>query len=117
MQTVNDETLDDEKKLEIFNKSFKIMSDITIDLVAESISAIRIPNGVVSDKKFIREFIENSDSSMVQKIQSHIESIKETSGIQPMLVQSSAEHIEMGAPESYLLPIRMDNSDFFGRGS
>jgi hypothetical protein len=117
MQTVNDETLDDEKKLEIFNKSFKIMSNITIDLVAESISAIRIPNGVVSDKKFIREFIENSDSSMVQKIQAHIESIKETLGIQPMLVQSSAEHIEMGAPESYLLPIRMDNSDFFGRGS
>lgn len=117
MQTVNNDELSDEQKLEVFNKSFKAMSNITIDLIADSISAIKTPDTMVYDRNFIREFVENADNEVVQHIQKHIALMKETSGIQPMTMHATPEQIELGAPATYLLPISMDNSDFFGRGS
>lgn len=117
MQAVNNDDLSDEKKLEIFNTSFKSMSNVTIGLIADSVIAIQTPTDVVTDQKFIKEFVENADSNIIQRIQDHIASMKKNSGIQPVLLHSTTEQIEQGAPESYELPISMDNSDFFGRGS
>lgn len=117
MQAVNDETLSDEKKLEIFNKSFTAMTEITLGLLVDSIAAIKTPDDIVEDRKFIKEFLENADKSVYQTIQDHITNMKKRSGIQPMIVTATAEHVAAGAPESYELPISIDNADFFGRGS
>lgn len=117
MQAVNDESLDAEKKLEIFNKSFKTMSDVTFDLIADSVVAIKTPDAVVEEVSFIKEFLHNADSSIYQKIQEHIASMKDKSGIQPITVSATPDQIALGAPASYQIPIKLDNADFFGRGS
>ena len=117
MQAVNDDTLTDEKKLEIFNKSFTSMTDITLNLIVDSIEAIKTPEIIVEDKQFIREFLQNADTSIYQKIQEHITNQKQISGIKPMLITSTPEQVEAGAPATYELPISIDNSDFFARGS
>lgn len=117
MQGINNDSIDDDKKLEIFNSTFKKMSDITIGLIADSVIAVSTPNDTVTDPEFIREFIEKADFSLIQKIQDHITEMKKHSGIQPILVHATEEQIAQGAPEVYELPISMDNSDFFGQGS
>jgi phosphate uptake regulator len=117
MQAVNDENLTDEKKLEIFNKSFNSMSDITLGLLVDSITAIKTPEVVVEDRKFIKEFLENADKSIYQTIQDHITKMKKATGIKPLKITATPEQIAAGAPETYELPISLDNSDFFGLGS
>lgn len=117
MQAVNNDELSDEQKLDIFNKSFATMTDITIDLVADSIQAIQTPDSLVKDRSFIKDFLQNSDKSVYQKIQGHIALMKKQNGIQPLDINSTPEQIEAGAPETYQLPISIDNSDFFGAGS
>lgn len=117
MQIVNDNTLSDEKKLELFNKNFNKMAEITIELAVDSIFAIQTPNDVVQDPKFIREFLKNSDKEIFKKVQNHIESMKLRTGVQPLTIISTPELIEKGAPENYQLPISFDNSNFFGQGS
>jgi hypothetical protein len=117
MQTVNNDNLTDEQKLTIFNESFNKLSDITIDLVADSIKYIKTPDNVVHNKEFIREFLKNSDKSVYEKIQKHLSSLKESNGLKPFLLESSEEHIALGAPATYELPLSIDNSDFFGQGS
>lgn len=117
MQAVNDDAISDEKKLEIFNQSFNKMTDITIDLMADSISSIQTPETVVKEPAYIREFLQNADKDVFQKIQAHLNRMKETNGIQPMQVTSTPEQIAAGAPETYELPIKIDNSDFFAVGS
>jgi len=117
MQAVTDDNIDEEKKLEIFNKSFNKMTDITIDLISDSVSAIKTPDTVVDDPAFIREFVANADKDVFQKIQKHLDKMKGTNGIQPMTVTASPEQVEAGAPETYELPISLDNSDFFAKGS
>lgn len=117
LQTVNDDRISDEKKLEIVNQSFNKMTDITIDLMVNSIYAIKTPDLVVDDSEFIREFLENADKEVVQKVQNHITKLKAINSLQPLKMESSPELIEMGAPTTYDLPISFDNSDFFGQGS
>jgi pterin-4a-carbinolamine dehydratase len=117
MQAVNDENMEEEKKLEIFNKSFSKMTDITIDLVADSVQAIQTPETLVKEPQYIKEFLKNADSDLYKKINDHITRMKEVNGIQPMKFTSTPEQIELGAPETYDVPVSFDNSDFFAQGS
>lgn len=117
MQAVNDDSLSEEKKLEIFSKSFKEMTSITVNLISDSIFAIQTPDTVVKEERFIKEFIENADIELIDKVKTHIDNLRSTIGIQPITIQSSDEHVKLGAPKTYELPISMDNSNFFVRGS
>jgi hypothetical protein len=109
--------LSEEQKMAIYNQSLNSMSNITLDLVVDSIKAIEIPGTVVKDREFIREFLDNADKDVYQKIQEHIAKMREANTLKPVTVNSTDEQIEEGAPVSYLLPITMDNSDFFGQRS
>ena len=117
MQAINNDEYSEEQKLEIFNKSFNAMTEITIDLIAESISSIQVPNALVKDRNHIKEFLADADKNVVQKIQNHLNRMKVQNGLEPLQVASTPEQIEAGAPETYELPIKIDNSDFFAQGS
>lgn len=117
MQAVNNDEISDEKKLEIFNQSFSKMTDITIDLIADSIMAIQTPDTLVKEAKFIREFLKNADKDVFTRIQAHINRMKEVNGLPPFEVEATPEQIEAGAPEKYTVPIQFDNSNFFAPGS
>lgn len=117
MQAVNDDTISEEQKLEIFNQSFNKMTDITVDLIADSIFAIQTPDTIVKEKKFIKEFLQNADKDVASKIQAHLTRMKENNGLPKLTVQATEEQIEAGAPASYEVPIKIDNSDFFAPSS
>jgi hypothetical protein len=117
MQAVNDDAMSEEKKLEIFNQSFNKMTDITVDLIGDSISGIQTPETIVKEQAYIREFLKNADADLYKKINDHIVKMKSVNGIQPMKFRSTPEQIALGAPEEYEIPISMDNADFFGRSS
>lgn len=117
MEAINNEDLSEEKKLEIFNQSFSKMTNITIDLIVDSIHSIQTPDTIVKDKKFIKEFLENADKEIVGKIRNHIDRMKEVNGLQPIEITSTPEQIELGAPETYKLPVQFDNSNFFAPDS
>lgn len=117
MQAVNNDDMPEEKKLEIFNHSFGKMTDITIDLIADSIRAIQTPDTLVSDPKFIKEFLRNADKDVFAKVQAHINKMKELNGLPPFEVEATPEQIELGAPERYKVPIQFDNSNFFAPDS
>ena len=117
MSVINDDKISDEQKLEVFNKSFSTMTDITVKLIADSIYAIKTPDTVVEDPKFILEFVQNADKDVFTKIQSRIDELKTLNGLQPFTVHSTPEQIELGAPETYEVPIGFDNASFFANGS
>lgn len=117
MQAINDDDLPDDKKMEIFNQSFNKMTDITIDLIADSIMAIQTPDALVKDPKFIREFLKNADKEVFSRVQAHINRMKDVNGLQPFEIESTPEQIEAGAPERYSVPIQFDNSNFFAPDS
>lgn len=111
---VNDNSIPDEQKLQAFANSFKKLTNLTIDLVSNSVVAIDTPEGRVTDRRFITDFFNNADRTVFDSILKHLELMKEKSSIKPLTVNATPEEIAAGAPEEYTIPITFDQSNFFG---
>ena len=106
-QVINDDTLSDEIKLEKFGASFLKLTELTVDIIADCITSIDAPDGSVSDKAMIKEFIANCSKDIFQKIQDHVIQMKE-------LIEFKAQDVTCGeCSKSFSLPVTMDQSNFF----
>lgn len=116
LKMVNDDSIPEDKKIELFNDSFSKLTTITIDLIAESIYKIWNGEVEVDDKEHIREFVFNADKDIIQKIQTHIENLKKENNLEPVEFTTTEEQQKQGAPASYKIPIAFNETDFFAQG-
>lgn len=107
-QIINDESLSDEKKVEMFNESFVKMTELSVDIIAGCISAIETPDGSVSDIEQIKEFINNCPKDTFEKIQKHVQSIKNKNEIKPFNVSCNS------CGHEFEQTFTMDQANFFG---
>ena len=113
---VNDEKIPDEEKLKLFNESFNTLTRVTVDLTAESIYKIVANGEEVTEPVFIKEFINNVDKDIFEKINKHLGDLKSQNEIKPLEFTTTQEQQAQGAPVRYNIPINFNDSDFFGRG-
>jgi len=111
---VNDESLSDEQKLEMFNQSFANLAKATIELIAENIYKILTSTGEVADKDFILEFVNNSDKEIFKTVKDHLQEMKNNNDLKPIEFSTTPEQQTAGAPATFSVPINFNNSDFFG---
>ena len=57
MNVVNDESMSDERKLELFKESFSKMTQATIGTIVDSINRVESINGTTDDPEHIKEFV------------------------------------------------------------
>lgn len=117
-KVINDNSISDEEKIKRVQSSFNKLTDLNIDLVKHSILSIQYKNETpVINRAHIDEFISNADKDFYHAIVKHVESQKEKFNIKPITIQFTKEEQELGAPESLKVPITLDQSNFFGKGS
>jgi len=104
---VNDENISDEEKVERFGKSFVKLTELTVDIVAGCIAKIQTPEGETSDPNQIKEFIYNCSKDVFERISEHMTKLKENVELKPQDVVCK----ECETP--YILPVTMDQSNFF----
>jgi hypothetical protein len=115
MQIANDDKMPEEEKIALFKESFSKLSKVTVGLIAASIYKIDSSNGSTENPQFIKEFIDNSDKEIFNKIQQHIELLKENNSIKPIIIPVTDELREQGfVGESVEIPLTFDASAFFG---
>jgi hypothetical protein len=115
MQIANDDKMPEEEKIALFKESFSKLSKVTVGLIAASIYKVDSSNGSTENPQFIKEFIDNSDKEIFNKIQQHIESLKENNSIKPIIIPVTDELREQGfVGESVEIPLTFDASAFFG---
>lgn len=110
---VGDSELSEDEKIKIINQNITSIAEANIDLLVSSIDYIETPTDRVDDSGVIRDFLENSDREFYEKIQKYLTDLKESTTIKPLEFESSSEHIELGAPAKYKMPLSMDQSSFF----
>lgn len=113
---VNDESIPDEEKLRLFNQSFNALTKVTVELTAESVYKIVANGEEVTEPEFIREYINNVDKDVFEKINKHLGDLKAQNDLKPLEFATTPEQQAQGAPERYSIPINFNDSDFFGRG-
>lgn len=112
----SDDKIADKDKLKLFNDSFQKLTKITLDLVVSHITAVQYQNDdPVTDPTHIREFFENVDSDLFDRLQKYIESLKVQFSVPEFDAVSTEEEIEAGAPKEYKIPVAFDQSNFFVR--
>ena len=115
---VNQDDIDDTKKMELFNKSFKTLTEINLNTVHDSVVAIQYKQDEpVSNRGHLKEFLENTDTTIYNAIKDHIEMLRQRYQTKPVTVQTTQEERDAGAPETFSVPVSFDHSSFFGRGS
>lgn len=113
---VNDEKISDEEKLKLFNQSFNTLTRVTVELTAESIYKIVASGEEVIEPVFIKEFINNVDKDIFEKINKHLGDLKTQNELKPLEFATTPEQQAQGAPARYSIPVNFNDSDFFGRG-
>ena len=110
-QIVNDETMSDEDKLNKFGESFVKLTELTVDIIAECVYKIVTPEGETSDKTQIKEFINNAPKSVFDIISDHVNNMRKDIELPAQEVQCEE------CTTAFTMPISMDQSSFFAKGS
>ena len=114
LQLANNENLSDEEKQKSFRESFTRLTEVTIDVITNSISRIETVDGVTDDKNFIKEYIDNVDKEVFNKIQKHLENLKEINSIKPITIPVTEELKLQGVTDDVItIPLTFDPSTFF----
>jgi hypothetical protein len=105
MNLVNDDSIEEDKKLELFKESFGKLTQVTLGLVAESVYRIDTEAGQVTDVNFIKEFFDQCDRDIFNTIKDRLDALKEKNNIKPMKVRATDEMIAAGTAEEIEVPI------------
>ena len=114
LSMVNDESISDEKKIEMFHNSFNNLTKVTVDLMSSSIFKIITADSEVTDARYISEFVNNADKEIFDVVQNHLNSLKLNNELKPLKFETTEEQQSAGAPKTYEVPINFNDSDFFG---
>ena len=110
-QTINDDKLSDEEKLDRFGKSFVKLTELTVDIIADCITKIETPEGTVTDTAMIKEFINNCGKETFDAVQNHLKDIKGE-------IEFKSKDVKCGdCGGEFNMPITMDQSNFFAAKS
>ena len=77
-QIQGNDKMDDKEKLRLFNASFSKLTNIAVDLVISQIKSVQyLSDQPVTDKSHIKDFFENVEGTLYERIQKYIEDLKE----------------------------------------
>lgn len=105
---VNDDNMSDEEKMQKFGESFIKLTELTVEVIAGCISKIVTPDGEVTDRQFIREFIDNAPKDVFDKISTHVQDLKKQADMPDVHVKCAS------CGHEFEMSVAMDQSNFFG---
>ena len=107
LRIVNDESMDEAKKRELFQDSFLKLTGLTVDIIGKTVKKVESPNGTTDDPVHIAEFIQNVDRKTFAAIQDHLDVQKKNNSFANFKGKCSKCDKELETP------IMFDNANFF----
>jgi hypothetical protein len=111
LRIMDDNTIEEPVKMEQLKKSMKIVNDLTVSTVAQSISAIKSTDAMVTEQNFILEYLNNCNSQTFNQLRDHVIALKQSSEVKPL---------DLDCPEchhTYKQQFTLDLSSFFENAS
>ena len=112
MNLIVDENTEYTEKERLFKESMQKLEALNLESVVNSTAYIKMADGTkVTDQGFLREFYENSASSVARAVRAKLEAMAEVANIKPVTVNCN----DCGQP--FTITITFDYSSFFDLGS
>lgn len=114
IQLANNDQMPEEEKIKLFRDSFKKLTEVTVGTIKSSIYKIDSINGSTDNPEFIREFIENSDKEIFNKVQNHLEELRLKNQLKPISIPVTEDLKAQGVTSDTIeIPLTFDPSTFF----
>lgn len=115
LQTINDAKLPQTERIAVFNKSFEAIADLAVETMIDAIISVVVPEGdeenIVTDKKFIGEWVKGMSSTEAKKIQEKLDEINKQG------FDHSYNVVCEECSTKFSTSIEFNVSNFFGTGS
>lgn len=111
---LSNDKLTEEQKIETFRDSFSKLSEINIKLVNSVVYRIDSVAGTTENLDHIREFLDDCDREIFNKIKNHLDEMKAINTLKPLKITTTEEQRAKGLPETVEVPLTFDQSTFFG---
>ena len=111
MRIIPESDISEEEKITQMNQILKNITQLTITALSNSIREIRTPDGAVTDRAHIQEFLSQCDRGVFAAIRDHAVNLREQTELQPMhLACPKCQH-------EYDQPLNLDLASFFAPAS
>jgi hypothetical protein len=107
LQVLPDGEIPDAEKMNALSAALKRITEITVKALAQSISAVKTPQALVSEPEYIEELLNNCDRDLFNRIKDHIIELKSQSEMPPMMLTCPE------CKNQYEQTITLDMSSFF----
>lgn len=111
LRIVNDDSVEDAVKLKQLTASMKIINDLTIRTIAQSIHTIQTSDAIVTEFNYILEFLNNCESKIFNRLRDYVIDLKQSSEIKPVDISC------VECTHTYKQPFTLDMTSFFGNAS
>ena len=101
--------VDDIEKQKYLDNIYQNLALIQLNVFLSSIESIETPEGIVTDREFIREWLSNSEHDCYNSIKTYLDNNKEEWKIKPFDIKCNNCNTEDS------VEIVMDQSNFFGQ--
>lgn len=78
IESLQDQSLDDQQRQDLFGKTFVEMAELTVDLITNCVDSVQAPGSdseAVGDKDMIREWLKNITSKDYEEIKAKVEAL------------------------------------------
>lgn len=107
----NSDATSDEVRATKIGEMLQKITDMTVNSISQSISAIKSPSGLVTETAYIADFLKNCERQLFNQIRDRVINLKKLSEIQPISVKCSA------CDNAYEQMFTLDMTSFFAQGS
>lgn len=101
-----------DQKIDQLDEQMKQLANLSVNMVADSISKITVGTFTTENPSEIRQFVNNIDVEYFKAIQNHIENQKNNLLVKPQIVVATEEQIQQGAPAQWEVPVQFDLTNF-----
>lgn len=109
---INDDKIDDDKKMKLFNESFVKLTDLTLDTAVRCITKVESIHGSTDDPAYIKEFLQNADKSVFKAINDSVNKSQDSGKMASFPAVCDNEECK----HEWKMKITLDQADFFGNG-
>jgi hypothetical protein len=111
IRSITESDLSEKDKVQKMGETLRQITLLTMKALCYSIVGIRTPNGFVTDKQHILEYLQECDRSMYTDVREHVINLRQQNEIQPMSIECDDCH------KTYKQLINLEMSNFFGSAS
>jgi len=109
---INDDEIDDQKKVQLFNESFIKLTDLTLQTAVQCVTKVETINGTTDNPQYIKEFLEKADKTVFNTINESVNKSQESGRMASFKTKCDAE----GCDHEWDVKLTLDQADFFGQG-